>query len=824
MGQRQRNQQPAAASAPAHSSNPRAGWRWLQGAAGLTLLLLAAVANYSSDWLHALRGRVYLRAPGMPPGDYIFFPLWIAIGAALIAALLSIFGSARRRQQLSRAWRRTETRLALTIIVLLLGFSLWPWPSTDIAGGDTGSATVFYIVLTGAGFLLFVSAAWPGLRGLDRPAERLWQWLSALSPRRFALLLFLFTLLVTNLVSLLVFQHMPHVQDSIAQLFQARIFAAGRLWLPSMPFPDFFDYTHIINISGQTGHPASGFAVPGWPGPAGRWYSQYPFLHPLLLALGVLIGMPWLINPLLGAIIVPVIYQLGRELYDERTGRTAGLLAAVSPFLFNMAAEFMNHTSALLFAALFLLFFARAAGLTTRPAGRIRDAALAGLMLGLVVNIRPYTAAALALPPAVYGLVLLLRQPRRFAAPFVFTIIATAAVSALLLVYNWLTNGHPLLFGYVVKWGAAHEIGFGRAGWGESHTPLRGLYNTGNDWNMLNQALFEWPLPGLIIIALPFALPVSDRRDRLLLATFFCLSAAYFFYWYHGSVFGPRFLFESAAALLLLAARGLQSIGRLARETLGRSDFTDQRAGRLLSRTLPLCLGWMLAVGLPPLFARYWSYNNVDSRVIRNVRRAGLSNALVFCANLGNGFNFNSLDLSSSVVFAKDYGMLNSALTVRYPGRSCWYANKDTLTALGDISYEHSQLRQTLDEIAEGLDTTLLGGYRTIIWPFIDLPPATLDSATVSAKVTDFRIVSRELFTGRRRFDDYLPALACWILRDKREHLGIFAYMDELQNFIAADYKFTLLYVASKGTAAVYDIRPATGSEQRIEENPPGRQ
>jgi hypothetical protein len=80
--------------------------------------------------------------------------------------------------------------------------------------------------------------------------------------------------------------------------------------------------------------------------------------------------------------------------------------------------------------------------------------------------------------------------------------------------------------------------------------------------------------------------------------------------------------------------------------------------------------------------------------------------------------------------------------------------------------------------------------------------------------------VSRELFTGRRQMDDYLPALACWILRDKREHLSIFAYMDDLESYIASDYKFTLLYVSNDGTAAVYDVRRTSGDESRVEDEP----
>ncbi len=87
--------------------------------------------------------------------------------------------------------------------------------------------------------------------------------------------------LVTATIAYAVLDHIPHVQDSIAQLFQAKIFKMGALYAPLPPHKEFFDYTNIINDS--------------------RWYSQYPPGHSLLLMLGLFLGAPWLIGPLLGA-------------------------------------------------------------------------------------------------------------------------------------------------------------------------------------------------------------------------------------------------------------------------------------------------------------------------------------------------------------------------------------------------------------------------------------------------------------------------------------------------------------------------------------------
>ena len=61
--------------------------------------------------------------------------------------------------------------------------------------------------------------------------------------------------------------------------------------MPSPPFREFFDYAHMIND--------------------GRWYCQYPPGHSLLLVPGVWLGVPWLVNPILGGLSVYGVFLLG---------------------------------------------------------------------------------------------------------------------------------------------------------------------------------------------------------------------------------------------------------------------------------------------------------------------------------------------------------------------------------------------------------------------------------------------------------------------------------------------------------------------------------
>ncbi len=82
---------------------------------------------------------------------------------------------------------------------------------------------MLYLYLATGGFILLGTGIWSSLAFLDRPLQRFARWLLTLRPRAFLLLVSGTMFLITNLISYFVFEHMPHIQDSIAQLFQARI-------------------------------------------------------------------------------------------------------------------------------------------------------------------------------------------------------------------------------------------------------------------------------------------------------------------------------------------------------------------------------------------------------------------------------------------------------------------------------------------------------------------------------------------------------------------------------------------------------------------------
>ena len=115
--------------------------------------------------------------------------------------------------------------------------------------------------------------------------------------------------MVSALLSVLVYERHPHLQDEVAYVLQARYFAAGSLAMPTPPIPAAFElYLFDLNSRG--------------------WFSVVPVGWPLVLAVGEYLGAAWLVNPTLCGINVWLFHLVVRRLYDRRTARLGSLLLA----------------------------------------------------------------------------------------------------------------------------------------------------------------------------------------------------------------------------------------------------------------------------------------------------------------------------------------------------------------------------------------------------------------------------------------------------------------------------------------------------------------
>ena len=421
------------------------------------------------------------------------------------------------------------------------------------------------------------------------------------------------------------------------------------------------------------------------------------------MALGVLSGVPWLLNPVVGALDVGLVYLLGRRVYNAKTGLLAAALLASSPFFLLQSGSFMSHTVSLFWALLFLLLLARAE--QTRA---LWPALGAGAALGMLFLTRPLTAVGIGLPVALWVLpgVLLDRQRLRFYLPMLAAFLPFVGA---ILAYNQLTTGHPTEFAYVLWW-PYDKIGFGPGhGPGDiGHTWASGMLNTRINVDQLGHYLFGWPrrlslLPmigagALGLLGLGLRLVRRPRRwqpyiwDILLAGVVVSLIGVHIAYWTAGEMYGPRYYFEAIGAMTLLTSRFVFQAaalgGWLLRHALPRLP-RPERSAQLAALAVVVALTlWSFNTFTPSAFRAATDWYDINGDGVRQVQAAGVHDAVVFVVmknwtDYAPFFCQNHLTLDDDVVYAIDQGPDDQRLMAHYPGRSYFRYDHGALTRIG---------------------------------------------------------------------------------------------------------------------------------------------
>jgi hypothetical protein len=418
-----------------------------------------------------------------------------------------------------------------------------------------------------------------------------------------ALLLSTAAVIVSIWVARDVLEGLPHLPDSVTYLLQARWLLAGDLWGSVSALQDSLDvpYTYVVGE---------------------RWLGHYPAGWPLLLAIGLAVGAPWLIAPILGGLFVMLLYLTGRELDGPVTGLLAATLGVLSPMARLVFGSMLSHAAAatLILAGLWLLLVARR--LKIWPA-----AVLSGIAMGLAFGIRPLSAAATAIPLA--ALVVgdfLTRRDRESRGRFIGWFIGGGTAALPTLIANHLITGNAFTFPYSLANGPMYF--FANLPFGIRNTDVL-LYSAGNvlqGWGWPQFVGPFWVALAFAFALVPFLLRRSRTTDVLLAAMVGSMMAALLGSRGHGlHGFGPRYLFETFAPLFLLTARGFVE--------LTRQKFDGREVGRRLhiaaSALLFVVLCGTAAVALPHRLGLYRGYNGVDGTLEHQVAAAGLERALV---------------------------------------------------------------------------------------------------------------------------------------------------------------------------------------------------
>lgn len=595
----------------------------------------------------------------------------LALLLSLIVAGAAVAGFVARQRAVV-AWLSGRRRPWTLVAALMVGSVLAAAPSAAPGAYASELAMAVVLQLAALACTAFAVMALPDehvARVNDVLARHLEP--GAGPPRldRFAWIAAGFVTVAAAILCLTSYQAIPHIPDEIAYLIQARYFALGLPWMSPPPVPAAFD-TFLLEVSGD------------------RWYGVFPPGWPLVLAAGVKLGVPWLVNPVLGGVSVLLAYLLIQELSDRGTARMSAVLLAVSPWHLLMSMNFMSHALSLVLALVTALGAARAF-----RTGSWRPAAVAGLSLGILGMSRPLEGVAMGLLAGVPLLVAAVRRARPG------TVLAAGAGALLTgipgLAYNKVITGSPWLFPAERLFD--REYGPGRYGFGfgpgkgvgwtgldpfPGHGPVDVVVNTVLNGFMVNIDLLGWSVGSVAIVMLGL-LNAGKGIDRLMAGAILVVVAFHSAYWFSGGPdFGARYWYLIIVPCVLLASRALRSLD-------GHGPHAPR--GRAVAAAVLLSVSAM-AVYVPWRASdKYRHYRSVrpDLVAMRNDER--YRNALVLVSgrrhpDWATAAYANEIPLGGSAapVFAWDLDAeTRRALLAAYPTRTVWLVRGPTETGRG---------------------------------------------------------------------------------------------------------------------------------------------
>jgi 4-amino-4-deoxy-L-arabinose transferase-like glycosyltransferase len=395
----------------------------------------------------------------------------------------------------------------------------------------------------------------------------------------------------------------PHISDEVSYSFQGRMIASGCLYGFPPPVPEAFAVDHILMTQE-------------------RWCSIYSPGWPLMLAVGWMIRMPWVVNPILLLLSIFGIWRLGRIVYDDRTALLAAVLFCVSPFVLLMSAGFMSHVASLCAAIWCLVFLA--------GGKRNRDFWIAGFLAGFGFLVRPYTTVTLLWPAVLWYA---WSRKSEWRSHSVRVVIGFLPAVIFLLIYNSILFGGPFKTGYDSDpmW---NQIHFRLSHFGQ---------NVAWYLNAMRDAFWGWPFPDLMLLLFLIKPRSGWQTDLVLFLCSLSLLIGYCFLSYRDIVYsGPRFVFEMTGFVALLSARAIFSLYDRVRKF---------RVASIAARIaiVILCL-YPLATRLPAQI-QYHSqvYHGQSQEFIRLVNGAKVGqNALVLIA--GDPFVFRSFFFNNALI------------------------------------------------------------------------------------------------------------------------------------------------------------------------------
>ena len=288
--------------------------------------------------------------------------------------------------------------------------------------------------------------------------------------------------LMSAVISGRVYERLPHMEDEIAYLYQAKIFARGHLAVETPQPSQAYWQVFVADYNGLR-------------------FSKYTPGWAILLSLGVNLGQTWVINAFLAMLTVPLVWQLGRRLFNPDVGLMAAGLTAFSPMALLLNGSLMGHAASFFFTMLFLLAYRQ-----IEKTHRLRWGIAAGAALGWIVLLRSMTAVGIALPFVIWSALRLLdalfvggawplrwRRCWQTLLPLLGLSTATLLTASIIPLYNDATTGDARKNLYTLIW-KYDQPGFGECCGRNGHTLNKAVWHARYDLSLTAADVFGWQI------------------------------------------------------------------------------------------------------------------------------------------------------------------------------------------------------------------------------------------------------------------------------------------------------------------------------------------
>lgn len=573
-------------------------WRQAQSAAWLATLLL--ISGASQLWLSDATWFKTYEVQSLSAIDRLAYFI-VAIQGLVSAAVLLLDPKKWLIRAVRGLSRMQFVRLGILFgTLMVLSVSILNFVGTYDRMGYVvqlliGGAVVTASVL-GVAALLFAS-------DIDR-ADTFQSLMSHVNRHAFILLPILF-LVLSSAYALIAFGTMPVVEDETAYLFQARTLSEGAFYAPSLPVGSEEHLEFYLLVNSQDG-----------------WFATTVLGWPMVLALGVLIGLPWIVNPALGAVSIWLGMSFWRRVTNRDQAIVLGLLMVSSPWLLETSASLMTHAIVL---ALTLGAWCLIVEAKERASQQWRMIALlaliAGLFMGWIFLTRVVEGILIGGLTGLWVLWHFGRQKRFL--PVIAYGLGCFITGSIYFLYNLHTTGDMMLTPlqiYLDQVWNEDSFGFGPnvgpEDWGlldvwPGHSPLEGLINLDNGLHAVNTELHGWTIGSLalMLIYLIWRRPSGVKLAMLILAI--AVIGMHFFYWFTGTFYiGARYWLGAFFAFVALSAAGFQVLREFAQS--GTLPITTER----LNAALILLCGFSLIVFATWRGAERYYPRTQDARIV----------------------------------------------------------------------------------------------------------------------------------------------------------------------------------------------------------------